>query len=96
VFENKVLRRIFGPNREEVAGGWKRLHNEELLNLYASPYTTRAMKSRRNGMGGACSTHGEMMNSYDNLVTKPEGKGPLGTPRRRREDNIRMDLRKIG
>jgi hypothetical protein len=58
MFENRVLKRIFGPKREEVVGDWRRLRNEELRNVYASPCFTRTIRSRRMRMAGACSTHG--------------------------------------
>jgi hypothetical protein len=95
VFENRVLRRIFGPKRDEVIGGWRKLHNEELHNLYCSPSIIRIIKTRRMGWAGHVARMGEKMNAYRILVGKPEGKRPLGRPRRRREDNIRMDLREI-
>jgi hypothetical protein len=95
VFENRVLRGIFGPNRDEVIGGWRKLHNEELHNLYCSPSIIRMIKSRRMRWAGACSTNGEMRNAYRILVGKPEGKTPVGRPLRRWEDNIKTDLREI-
>jgi hypothetical protein len=85
--ENRVLRRILGPKREEVAGDWRRLHNEELHNLCISPTIIRVMKSRRMTFIGYVARMGEMRNSYDILVGKPEWKRPLGRPRRRWEDN---------
>jgi hypothetical protein len=90
VSENRVLRRIFGPKREEVAGDWRRLHNEELHNLYASPKSISAIKARSMRWAGHVDRLGETRNI---LITKPEGKRPLGKPRRRWENNIRMDLR---
>jgi hypothetical protein len=78
VFENRVLRRIFGTKREEVVGSWRRLHNEELLNLYASPNIIRVMKSRRMIWVGDVAHIGEMRNVYKVLVRKPKGKRPLG------------------
>jgi hypothetical protein len=93
-FENRVLRKIFGPKRDEVTGGWRKLHNEELHNLYCSPSIIRIIKSRRMRWA-ACSTNGEKRNEYRILVGMPEGKRPLGRPRRRWEDIIRMDLREI-
>jgi hypothetical protein len=89
VFENRVLRRIFGPKRDEVRGVWRKLHNEELHILYSSPNIIRQIKSRRMRWAGE-------RNVYRFLMGKPEGKRPLGRPRRRWEDGIRMDLRKIG
>jgi hypothetical protein len=93
IFENRVLTRIFGPNTEEVAGGWRGLHNEELHNLYASPYVIRRIKSRRMTWAEHVARMEEMTNSYKILVRKPEGKRPLRKPSARWEDN--MDLRKI-
>jgi hypothetical protein len=94
-FENRVLRRIFGPKRDEVTGEWRKLHNEELHNLY-SPDIIRQVKSRRMRWAGHVARMGEERNVYKVLVGKPEGKRPLGRPRRRWEDGIRMDLREIG
>jgi hypothetical protein len=93
--ENRLLRTIFGPNREEVAGGWRRLHNEELHNFYVSPNISRMNKSRKMGFAGHVARMGEMRNAYNILVGKPEGKKPFGRPRCR-WDNIRMDVREIG
>jgi hypothetical protein len=94
VFENRVLRRIFGPKRDEVTGEWRKLYNEELHNLYSYPDIIRQVKA--NEVGRACGTHGRGEKAYKVLVGKPEGKRPLGRPRRRWEDGIRMDLREIG
>jgi hypothetical protein len=96
VFENGVLRRIFGPKRDEVTGDWRKLHNDELHNLYSSPSIIRMMKSRMDKMGRACSTNVESRNAYRILVGKSEGRRPLGRPRHRWVDNIKMDLREIG
>jgi transcription termination factor 2 len=96
VFENRVLRRIFGPKRDEVTGGWRKLHNEELHKLYSSPSIIRMIKSRRMRWAGHVARMGEKRNAYRILVEKPEGKRPLGRPRRRWVDNIKMDLREIG
>jgi hypothetical protein len=88
----RVLIRIFGPKRDEVTGGWRRLHNEELHNLYSSPSIVRiANQIKKDEMGGACSTNGEEEKCI--LVGKAEGKRPLGRPRWRWVDNIKMDLR---
>jgi hypothetical protein len=83
VFENRVLRRIFGTMREKGVGGWRRLHNEELHNLYTSPNMIRVIKSRRVGWLGLVACMGKMRNAYDILVRKLEGKRPLGTSRHR-------------
>ena len=92
VIENTVLRRIFGPRREEVTGEWRRLHNEELNDLYPSPNIGRLIKSRRMRWAGHVAHMGEERGVYRVLVGKPEGKRSLGRPRRRWVDNIRMDL----
>jgi hypothetical protein len=96
VFENRVLRRIFGPKRDEVTGDWRRLHNKELYTLYSSPNIIRVMKSRRLRWAGHVARMGEMRGAYRVLVGKPEGRKPLGRPRRRWEDNIKTDLREVG
>jgi hypothetical protein len=79
-----------------VTGGWRKLHNEELHNLYSSPSIIRMIKSRRMGLAGQVARMGEKRNAYRILVGKPEGKRPLGRSRRRWVDNIKMDLREIG
>jgi hypothetical protein len=91
VFENRVLRRIFGPKRDEVME-WRRLHNKELYALYSSPDIIWVIKSRRLKWAGHVTCMGERRGAYRALVGKPEGKRPFGRPRRRREDNIKMDL----
>jgi hypothetical protein len=91
-----VLRRIFGPNRDEVTGEWRKLHNEELNNLYSSPNIVRVIKSRRMGWAGHVARMGEGRGMYRVFVGKPEGRRQLGRPRHRWEDNIRMDLREEG
>jgi hypothetical protein len=96
VFENRVLRRIFGPKRDEAIGGWRKLHNEELHNLYCSPSIIRMIKSRRMRWVGHVARMGEKRTAYRILVGRPEGKTPLGRHRPRWEDNIEMDLREIG
>jgi hypothetical protein len=78
VSENRVLRRIFGPKREEIARGWRRLHNEELHNLYASPNITRVIESRRMRWAGHVARMGDIRNAYNILVGKPERKIPIG------------------
>ena len=96
VFENMVLRRIFGPRRGEVTGEWRRLHNEELNDLYSSPNIVRVIKSRRMRWVGHVARMGDERLVYRVLVGKPEGRRPLGRPRRRWVDNIRMDLQEVG
>jgi hypothetical protein len=95
VFENRVLRRVFGPRRDEVMGGWRNLHNEELRCLYSSPSIIRIIKSRRMRWAGLVARMGEKRNAYRLLMGKPEGKGPLGRPRRSWVDNIRTDLGEV-
>jgi hypothetical protein len=95
VFENSVLRRIFGPKRNEVTGDWRKLHNEELHNLYSSPNIIRMMKSRWVRWTGYVARMGEKNNPHRILV-KPKGKRPLGRPRRKWLDSIKIDLREIG
>jgi len=96
VFENMVLRRIFGPRGYEGRGEWRRLHNEELNDLYSSPNIVRVIKSRRMRWVGHVARMGEERGVYRVLVGKPEGRRPLGRPRRRWVDNIRMDLQEVG
>jgi len=91
-----VLKRIFGPRRDEVTGEWRRLHNEELNDLYSSPKIVRVIKSRRMRWAEHVACMGEERGVYRVLVGKPEGRRPLGRPRRRRVDNIRMDLQEVG
>jgi hypothetical protein len=80
VFENRVLRRIFGPKRDEVTGEWGRLHNEELNDLYSSPNIIRVIKSRRMRWTGNVARMGERRGTYRILVGRPEGRRPLGRP----------------
>ena len=96
VFENMVLRGIFGPKRDEVTGEWRRLHNEELNDFYSSPNIVWVIKSRRMRWAGHVARMGEERVVYRVLVGKPEGRRPLGRPRRRWLDNIRMDLQEVG
>jgi hypothetical protein len=96
VFENRVLRRIFGPKRGEVSGGWRKLHNEELHGLYSSPDIVRVIKAKRMRWAGHAARMGEVRGAYNTLVGGPEGRRPLGRPRRRWEDNIKMNLKEIG
>jgi len=83
VFENMVLRRIFGPKRDEVTGEWRKLHNEELNDLYSPRNIVRVIKPRRMRWAGHVARVGERRGVYRVLVGKPEGKKPLGRPRRR-------------
>jgi hypothetical protein len=96
VFENRVLRRIFGPKRDEVTGEWRKLHNEELNILYSSPNIIRQVKSRRIRWAGHVARMGDERILYKVLVRKPEGKRPLERPRRKCVDWIKMDLSEIG
>jgi hypothetical protein len=96
VFENRVLRRIFGPKRDDVTGECMKLHNEELHDLYSSPDIIRQIKSRRMRWAGHVESMGEDTKLYRVLVGKSEGKRPLGRPMDRWEDGIRMDLGEIG
>jgi hypothetical protein len=96
VFENRVLRRIFGPKRVEVTGGWRKLHNEELHGLCSSPSIIRVIKARRMRWAGHVAHMGEVRGTYNTLLGKRELRRPLGRPRSRWEDNIKMDLREIG
>jgi len=95
-FENMVLRRIFGPRRDEVTGEWRRLHNEELNDLCSSPNIVRVIKSKRMRWAEHVAGMGEERGVYRVLVGKPERRRPLGRPRRRWVDNIRMDLQEVG
>jgi hypothetical protein len=96
VFENRVLRRISGPKRDEVTGEWRKLHNEKLRDLYSTPRIIRIIKLRRMRLTGPVARMGEKRNSYRLLVGKLEAESPLGRPRRRWVDNIKMDLREVG
>jgi hypothetical protein len=95
VSENRMLRTIFGPKREEDVS-WRKLHNDELHNLYSSPNIVRVIKSKRMIWAGHVARMGEGRVVYRVLVGRPEGKRPLERPRRRWEGNIKMDLREIG
>ena len=96
VFENRVLRRVFGSKTDEVTGEWRKLHNEELRDLYFLPNIVRVVKSKRMRRAGHVARMGEGRGVHRVLVGKPEVKRPLGRPRRRWEDNIKMDLREVG
>jgi len=96
VFENRVLRRIFGRKRDEVTGEWRKLHNEELNDLYCSPNIVRMIKSRSVRWAGHVARMGKRRGVCRDLVGKSEGKRLLERPRRRWEDNIKMDLQEVG
>ena len=96
MFENRVLRRIIGSRRDEVTGEWIKLHSEELRDMYSSPIIFRVIKSRRMRCAGHVARMRERRGVYKILVGKPEGKRPLGRPRRRWEDNIKMDIQDVG
>jgi len=96
VFENMVLRRLFGPRRDEITEEWRRLHNEELNDLYCSPNIVRVIKSRRMRWAGHVARMGEDWGVYRVLVGKPEGRRPLGRPMHRWVDNIKLDLQEVG
>jgi hypothetical protein len=85
VFESRVRRRIFGPKRDEVTGGWRKLHNEELHDLYSSPSIVKVINARRMRWAGHVARMGEVRNAYTILVGKPEGRRPL--------ENLRVDVR---
>jgi len=94
--ENRVLRRIFGSKRDEVTGEWRKQHNEELNDLYSLPSIVRVIKSRRMRWAGHVARMGQRRGAYRILVRKPEGRRPLGRPRRRWEDNIKIDNQNVG
>jgi hypothetical protein len=96
VFGNRVSRRIFGPKRDEVTGEWRQLHNEELNDLYSLPNIVRVAKSRKMRWEGHVARMVEEIGIHRVLMGKPEGKRPLGRPRRRWEDNFKMDLQEVG
>jgi len=97
VFENRVLRKVFGPERDEVTGEWRKLHNEELNDLYSLLNIVRVVKSRRMRWAGHVARMAEDRGVHRLLVGKPKGERPLGRPRRRwEEDNIKMDLQEAG
>ena len=96
VFENKVLRKICGAKKDEITGEWRKLYNAELHSLYSSPNIIRSLKSRRLRCAGHVTRMEKSRNAYRVLVGKPEGKRPLGRPKRSWEDNIKMNLREVG
>ena len=91
-----MLRRIFGPKKDEVTGEWRKLHNEDLNNLYCSPNIVRVIKSRIKRWVGHVARMRERTGVYRVLVGKTQGKRPLGRPRRRREDNIKLYIQEVG
>jgi hypothetical protein len=95
VFENRVLRRVFGPKRDEVTGEWRKLHNEELNDLYFLPNIVRVVKSRRIRWAGHVARMGEDRGVHRVLEGKPDKKRLLGRPRRRWENNIKMDFQEV-
>jgi hypothetical protein len=95
VFKNRVLRRMFGPKRDEVTREWRQLHNEELHDLYSSSTIVRVIKLRGMRWAGHVARMGEGRGVYKSLVGKPERNRPLGRPRRRWGDNIKMALQKV-
>jgi len=95
VFENRVLRRMFGAKRDEVTVEWRKINNKELNDLYSSPNIGQVKKSRRMRWTGNVACMRERRSIYSVLVGKAEGKRPLGRPRRRWEDNIKMNLQKV-
>ena len=95
VFKNRVLRRIFGHKLDEVTGEWRKLHNEELSGLYSLPNNVLLVKSRRMRWAGYVAHMGEGRVVHRVLVGKPGGKRPLGRPKRRWEDNIKIDLQEV-
>jgi hypothetical protein len=96
VFGNRVLRRIFGPKRDEVTGEWRKMRNEELHDFYSSSSIIRMITSRKMRWVGHVARMVDKSNAYRLLVGMPDGKRPLGRPRHRWVDNIRMDLLELG
>jgi hypothetical protein len=98
VFENRVLRRIFGPERDEVTvtGEWEKLHNEDLNELYSSPNIVRVINSKIMRLSGYIAHVGKRRGVIKVSVRKPEGKRPFSRPRRRWKGNIKMDLQEVG
>ena len=96
VFENRVLWKIFEPTRDDVTEEWRKLLNEELNDMYSSPYIVHVIKSIRMRWAGHVERMGERRGVYRVVVGKLEGKRPIGRPRHRWEDNIKMDLQEVG
>jgi hypothetical protein len=95
VFENRVLRGVFGSKKDEVTGEWRKLHNGELNDLYSLPNIVRVVKSRIIRWARHVARMGEERGVHRVLVWKPEGKRPLGRPKRRWEDNIKRDVQEV-
>jgi hypothetical protein len=96
LLENRALRRIFRTKRYQLTREWRKLHNEELNDLYSTRNIVRVIKLRKLRWAGHVACMGERRGLYRVLMGKPEGKRPLGSPRHRREDNIKMDLQEVG
>jgi len=96
MFENRALRRIFGPKKDEVTGQWRKPHNREFNDLHSSPKNYSYVQIKKNEMGGAIACKGSRRDAYRVLMGKPGGKRQLGRPRHRWEDNIKMDLQEAG
>jgi hypothetical protein len=96
VFVNRVLSKIFGSKRDEVTGEWRRLRSKELYDIYCAPNKMRVIKSRRVRWAGHVARIGDGREARGAYVESPEGKRPLGKPRRRWEDNTRIDLQEVG
>jgi hypothetical protein len=96
MFENRVLRRMFGAKRDEATGEWRRLHNEELNDRYSSPNIIRVIKSRSMRWAGRVARMGEGRGAHRILLGRPKRRRALGQPRHRWEDNIKMDLQEVG
>jgi hypothetical protein len=93
MFKNRVLRRIFGPRKDEETGEWRKPHNEELHDLYSSPNIIRVIKSRRMRLKGHVARTGDRKGAYRPMVGKPMGKRQIGRPKLGWDDNIKMDLK---
>ena len=96
MFENRVRRRVFGPKRDEETGEWRKLHNEELSDLYPLPNIVWVVKSRRMRWAGHVARMGEESGVHRVLVGNPDGKRLLGRPTHRWGDNIKMDIQEVG
>jgi hypothetical protein len=96
VFKNRVLKKILEPKKDEVRGDWRKLHKEELYDLYSSPNTILMIKSRRMSWTGQVARMVDRRGAYKGWVRKPEGKRPLGKPKHKSENNIKMNLQEVG